>query len=125
MALVEQELHSREAREFGLGLDARQHPAQLARAVGSFAAGQGDVRMVRARIALESAEGGGGRDAPLKGNQFRGRLDLGIEDAGAVKDAQAAETDGNGRAMDFGQPRGEQVALLVGRVAKELECDVP
>jgi hypothetical protein len=54
-----------------------------------------------------------------------GGIDCGVEDSCAVKDAEFAEVDGNGREAELGEAGDEAEVLFGSGVAEELESDVP
>lgn len=125
MALVEEKFRGGKAGELGTGAGGGLEAAQVAGAVWAFRAREGDVGMEGAGFGLESAGGGGGHDELLKGDERRSEIDFSVEDAGAVKDAEFGQVDGDGWGAELGEVDDEAVVLLRRGVAEELQRDVP
>ena len=125
VAFVKKKLRRHEASEAGWTEDSPFKGAERLAADWVFGAGQGDVGMERADLGDETADGGGYRDAIGEGNQFGSEADVGIEDAGAVEEAQLREMHRDRRGTYFTEACDEAVQFLLLGVAQKLESDVP
>jgi hypothetical protein len=123
MTFVEQELVCREAGQIAFHGKTCAESNQAAGA--AFGAGQGDVGMVRAGFGFEAAGCNRGHNALLECEKQGRGFNAQMKDAGALKDAEAGETNGDGRSVQFREPGGNAIVFLRRGVAEELEGDVP
>ncbi len=114
-----------EAGQGGRVRDVGLKRAERAQAVRTFGAGQGDVRMVGARVRYEPALSHGGGDEALQGGEWGRGRNGSVEDAGAVEDAGLIEMDCDGRMTHGGQVDEELIVLRRRGGAEELQRDVP
>ena len=125
VAFVKKKLRRHEASEAGWTEDPPFKDAERLAAALLFGASQCDVRMERADLGDETADGGGYCDSIGEGDQFGSEPDVGIEDAGAIEETQLCEMNRDRRGTHFTEACDKAAQLFRLGVAQKLESDVP